>query len=119
MREGGKACPCCGFLPPQKPVAYQMREGDLGLLERNGKVKPTIYDRDARDRWYAMLLYIAQERGRNPGSAYYRYVEKFGEKPSWPRPAPIEPTPEVIAWDRHCRIKYAKAMAAKARGEAV
>jgi superfamily II DNA or RNA helicase len=118
MREGGKACPCCGFVPPQKPVEYQMREGDLGLLERNGKVQATAYDGETRDRWYAMLLFIAQERGRNPGSAYYRYVEKFGEKPSWPRPAPIEPTPEVLAWDRHCRIKYAKAMAAKARGEA-
>jgi superfamily II DNA or RNA helicase len=111
MREGGKACPCCGFVPPQKPVEYQMREGDLGLLERNGKVKPTIYDREAREQWHGMILHIAQERGRKSGWVWHSYQAKFGEKPPPRVPAPIEPTREVIAWVRSRDIAYAKSRA--------
>lgn len=111
MREGGKKCPCCGFLPPQKPVEYEMREGELGLLERNGKVKPNIYDLETRKQWHAMFVHIANERGYSPKWPNVQHKEKFGEwpgKPWDPLPKPVEPTLEVLGWVRSRAIAYAK-----------
>ena len=114
LREGGKACPCCGFLPPRKPVEYEMAEGELGLLDRSGKVKPTVYDAQARREWHAMLVHIAQQRGYKSGWAAHKHKEKFGEWPSsFTVPQPIEPTPEVLGWVRSRDIAYAKSRAAQ------
>jgi hypothetical protein len=119
LREGGKACPCCGFLPAPKPVEFQMREGELGLLQRDGMVKKPEYDAETKQQWFAMLRYIAAERGRSQGWVGNSYRDKFGDwPPRYHLPAPIPPTPEVRAWARHRDIKFARAMAAKSRGEA-
>jgi superfamily II DNA or RNA helicase len=109
LREGGKACPCCGFLPPKKPVEFEMAKGELGLLQRNGKVQPTVYDRETRMQWHAMLVHIAQQRGYKSGWAAHKHKEKFGEWPSgFTVPRPIEPTPEVLSWVRSRNIAFAK-----------
>jgi DNA repair protein RadD len=109
MRLGGKPCPNCGFLPQKKPVDYQVREGELGLIDRHGHHKP-IYNAKERNRWHAMLLGYAVERGRKEGWVWYSYKAKFGEEPPrYHKPNPITPTAEVRAWVRSRDIAYAKA----------
>jgi hypothetical protein len=52
-------------------------------------------------------------RGHKPGAAAYRYKDKFDQFPPrhWQALKPKPPSAEVSAFDRHCRIRYAKAMA--------
>ena len=111
MREGGKHCPHCGFIPPEKAKDFKMAEGELGLLERDGTVKPTIYDPETRRQWHRMFVHIASERGRSKGWVSNTYKEKFGGwpgKPWDPLPPPIEPTSEVRSWVRSRDIAYAR-----------
>jgi hypothetical protein len=61
------------------------------------------------------------DRGQKPGAAAYRYKDKFNDWPPLSEtppepPAPLPPTAEVMAWDRHCRIRYAKSMSRAANG---
>jgi hypothetical protein len=58
-----------------------------------------------------MLVHIGRERGHKDGAAAHRFKERFGHWPSKSNVTPIRPDSEVIAWDRHCRIRYAKSMA--------
>jgi DNA repair protein RadD len=56
-----------------------------------------------------MLVYIASERGYQPGWIAHKYREKFGAFPRWnSTPWPIPPTPEVRSWVRSRQIAYAK-----------
>ena len=113
MREGGKECPCCGFLPVKKPADIRTTEGDLGLVDRNRKAQAPIYDQEARRTWHAMLIYLAQERAYKSGWAAYKYKEKFGDwPPRFTVPQPIEPSVEVRSWVRSRMIAYAKARSA-------
>ena len=113
MREGGRECPHCGFLPAKKPAEFKTAEGELGLVDRNRKAQATTYDPVTRRAWHAMLIYIAQERGYKSGWAAHKYKEKFNEWPSrFTVPQPIEPTPEVRSWVRSRNIAYAKSRAA-------
>jgi DNA repair protein RadD len=109
MREGGKACPNCGFIPSRKPADYQVHEGELGRIDRNGAHKP-VYSAVDRQQWHAMLCWIGEERGYKTGWASHKYKEKFG---AWPvgyrTPEAIEPTPEVRSWVRSRMIAFAKA----------
>jgi superfamily II DNA or RNA helicase len=114
MREGGKPCFNCGFLPAKKPVEYQTAEGELGLVNQNRNVQKQVYDRETRKQWHAMLVHIAQERGYSPRWPNVQHKEKFGEwpgKPWDPLPAPIEPSHEVLSWVRSRNIAYAKSRA--------
>jgi superfamily II DNA or RNA helicase len=108
MREGGKACPHCGFIPPPKPVEFQPAAGELGLVDRDRQVKAPVYDHEARTNWHAMLLHIADQRGYKPGWAAHKYKEKFDDWPPRFLPQPIDPAPEVLSWVRSRAIAYAK-----------
>ena len=57
-----------------------------------------------------MLVYIGIERGHKPGAAAHRYKDRFGDWPPYRYVLPLPPDAEVLAWDRHCRIRYAKRM---------
>ena len=37
LRNGGEACPHCGFLPKRRPDAIIFREGELARVDRNGR----------------------------------------------------------------------------------
>jgi DNA repair protein RadD len=105
IREGGKACPSCGFLPVRKPQIVVCEEGDLALVQGR---KPGKADVD-QQRWYNELAGLAQERGRKPGYAFHKFVEKFGHKPPWGMTAkPCTPSPEVRSWCRSRDIAYYK-----------
>ena len=109
LREGGKPCFHCGFMPSRRASGVGVREGELGLVDRNRVAQKPVYDEDARRQWHAMLIYITKERGYNPGWAAHKYKEKFG---AWPLrfnpPEPTPPTPEVRSWVHSRNIAWAK-----------
>jgi DNA repair protein RadD len=108
LRLGGQPCPACGFIP-RRPAEYiRIQDGELGLVE-GGRVRANDYDPVERERWHAMLTYVAQDRSYKPGWVAHKYKEKFGVFPPWGAdPKPIEPTPEVRSWVRSRMIAYAK-----------
>jgi DNA repair protein RadD len=117
MRQGGKACPNCGFLPQTRPNDYLVRDGELGRIDRHGTHKPA-YSAKEREQWYAMLRGYGEERGRKEGWAFYSYVAKFGEEPPPNRkPRPITPTPEVRAWARSRDIASPRPRKGTLRGQ--
>ena len=94
IREAGKPCPHCGFLPQRPPRDVLTAAGDLGLVDRHGKVKA---DRGNPAQWHAQLVHIARERGYKPGWAAHQYKTRFEFWPPRGDVVPIEPTPEVLA----------------------
>jgi hypothetical protein len=105
----GEPCWRCGYLPQRAPRAVEVGEGELGLVDRSRRAKPNAYDPADRERWYGMLISVANERGYKPGWAKHKYREKFGTWPPWGSvPTPLPPTPEVRSWVRSRQIAYAK-----------
>ncbi len=102
---GSDVCSHCGAIRARRnevlAVAGEMSE--LTLVPKKEK-----YSADYKESFYAQLLGYAQEKGHAPGSAYHRYVEKFGVGPSMAKPAPEAPGPEVCNWIRSRQIAYAK-----------
>jgi DNA repair protein RadD len=107
LRQGGKACPNCGFLPVRKPEIVRVREGDLALVTASGKPGKAALD---EAEWHAMLVALAIEKGYNLGWAAHKCREKFGRYPcsSSHTVTPIDPTPEVRSWARSRGIAWLK-----------
>ena len=78
-----RACFHCGYLPAPPPRLVEFEDGDLGLLDRDRRAKPTVFDPAERARWHAMLAHIGLERGYKPGWTAHKYKEKFGAFPPW------------------------------------
>jgi superfamily II DNA or RNA helicase len=109
IREGGKACFHCGFLPQRGPRDIIIGAGELGLVDGGRKVMIDTGDPIVRAQWHSMLTYIASERGYARGWIAHKYKEKFGTWPAWGADAqPIAPTPEVRSWVRSRMIAFAK-----------
>ena len=71
--------------------------------------RPRYTTQTERERWHAMLMHVAMERGYKPGWAAHKYKEKFGTWPPWgSSPRPISPLPEVRSWVRSRYIAHAK-----------
>jgi DNA repair protein RadD len=105
LREGGKACPNCGFIPQRKPDIIIPKEGHLARVAADKR--PGKAEVDERN-WHAMLAGIAAERGYKPGWAAHQHKEKFGHRPPRGHVTPKSPTPEVRSWVRSRQIAYAK-----------
>ena len=105
LRQGGKACPNCGFLPVRKPDLVRVREGNLALVTASGK--PGTAEVNVR-AWHAMLTAIADEYGYKPGWVAHQFKKKFGYWPPWRNVIPIDPTMEVRAWVRSRNIAFAR-----------
>lgn len=116
VREAGKPCPVCGFQPVRGGRWVDAMDGELCQLHRNGKLEPHEYTPEQREEFQAMLVHIALERGYKLGWVAHKYRERFGNWPLCRSVEPIPPSAEVLAWDRHCRIKFAKRMAKEAHG---
>lgn len=103
--QSSDVCSHCGFVRARKndvvSVAGEMTE--LSLVPKQEK-----YSAEFKESFYAQLLGYAQEKGHAPGSAYHRYIEKFGVGPSMAKPAPATPGPEVCNWIHSRQIAYAK-----------
>lgn len=100
---GRTRCPICHAV---LKVASKVRHADGELIEfRSGKKKPVLEDKQA---WYSGFLAIAQERGYSDGWAAWRYKSRFGTWPRGVERVPRKPTPEMVKYDRHLRIRYIK-----------
>lgn len=111
IREGGKPCFHCGFLPQKPPKNIIVEAGELGLVDGGRRVQASIYDPAARAQWHAMLIWIGYERGYEKwrGWAAHKFKDRFGTFPAWgSSPEPLAPTPEVRSWVRSRDIAYAK-----------
>ena len=101
--SGAEICIHCGAVRVRRnevlAVAGEMKE--LSLVAKKEK-----YSAEYKENFYAQLIGYALEKGHNPGSAFHRYVEKFGVQPSMAKPEAKEPTPEVRMWIKSRLIAY-------------
>jgi superfamily II DNA or RNA helicase len=104
---GPPPCWSCGWQPQRRGRDVEFVDGELGLVV-GGKANAPIYNEAEKERWQAMLRYIALERGYNPGWVGHYFKQKFGHWPTRRYPDPIEPAPEVRSWVRSRLIAYAK-----------
>jgi len=121
-KEAAK-CPCCHALWPGNSDTcthcghVRIRKNQVtdvaGSMEELGKsaAKKDKYSAEYKTSFYAQLLGYAQEKGHKPGSAYHRYIEKFGCGPSMKKPEPEYPSNEVVRWITSQNIRKAKARA--------
>lgn len=104
----GRICPSCGHerRPPCTVVST-----DGGLVQLGGKAQKVPLE--VKERRYAGLLWIAQQRGYKPGWAYHKYAEWHGvHPPSGMKPVPEAPSLEVTNWVKSRQIAYAKSRGA-------
>lgn len=96
-------CPCCGFLP-QRQSKIACEDGDLVELTPKRKVAT----REDKQRWYSMLLHIADERGYSGGWVAHKFREKFGVWPRGLRFDRLAPDEDVRNFVRAGMIRWAK-----------
>lgn len=85
---------------------------EVRVLEGAGRLKEVSpEDLEERKRFYLGLRWYARQRGYREGWAYYRYLERFKEKPLWvwreEEPVFHE---EAYAWARAGRSRPAEAL---------
>jgi hypothetical protein len=88
-----------------------VREGDLGLLDRRKRVTPAYVTQEERDQFFQELVWIARDRGYRDGWASHKFKEKFGD---WPRnnlAVPRVPSQATRSWVLSRQIAYSKGMA--------
>jgi DNA or RNA helicases of superfamily II len=96
-------CPCCGFAP-QRQSQIECEDGDLVELTPKGKEA----SREVKQRWYSMLMKIADERGYSGGWVAHKFRDKFKV---WPRGLHfmrMEPDEEVRNYVKAGMIRWAK-----------
>lgn len=110
--NGGRICPGCGHeIQIVRKSEVEHTEADLLELERDKARKE--WPIEAREQFYAELLGYAISKGKNPGSAYHRYKEKFGVYPIWGKThPPQQPSPETLRWIKSRNIAFSKRKAA-------
>jgi DNA repair protein RadD len=113
VRFEGQPCPVCHWRPVARAIPVDFVDGELGLVARDRSVvmlSPSFTDQ--RD-FYAQLLWIASERGYQPGWAAHKFKEKIGDwpPPTMRRTSAVPPTAAVRSWVRSRQIAFAKAKA--------
>jgi superfamily II DNA or RNA helicase len=105
-------CSACGYKPEYaKNVA--LIDGDLEKKSKKEKVSTV-----EKERWYAMFLGHANQKGYSKGWAYFKTREKFGASLSKNKHIqPITPDQECLNWIKHINIKHAKGKAKYAAGQ--
>jgi len=103
---GGDTCAHCGFVRTKRNdvVAVPGEMTEIGP----GARKAEKFTAEFKVDFYAQLLGYAIERGHNPGSAYYKYKEKFGVGPSMSKPQPKHTGETVRNWITSQNIRRAK-----------
>lgn len=93
-------CPACGFAP-KKQSQIETEDGELLEIKRKAT-------KAQKQKWYSMLLYIAQDRGYSDGWVSHTYREKFGVWPNSLSHTVVEPDQEVSNFVKHKLIKFSK-----------
>lgn len=110
-------CPICHAVMPRGKTPRQV-DGELILVNGQTPKQKKAKAELPRTEWFGGLLWIARERGERKGwpptkfegVAAAQYREKFGCWPNGMAKMPTPPKAEVIGWEKHQRIKYAKGM---------
>lgn len=97
-------CTHCGHVRAQRSEVETVA-GEMVEIGATKKPKAEKYSAEYKRSFYAQLLGHALEKGHKPGSAYHRYIEKFGVGPSGPKPDPAPVGEEVHDWLRR-RTQY-------------
>ncbi|GEP60934.1 DEAD/DEAH box helicase [Reyranella soli] len=103
-----QSCPSCGWRRRTKPDPVEVQDGDLVLLQRDGRVqKPAYTDLDKRN-FHAQLLGLQSERGYQRGWVDHTYRKKFKVWPpgEWRNDAPLPPSTEARAYARSRQIAF-------------
>jgi len=108
---GSAICKTCGEVVHATGIEHE--DGELAVYGTQPKEKATKreYTMQEKQDWYSGFLWIARERGRNEGQAAHRYREKFGVWPNKLLKVPRPPSFEVLQYDKHSRIRWAKSKA--------
>ncbi len=103
--QSSDVCAHCGHVRARRNevVSVPGEMTELSLVPKKEK-----YSAEFKSDFYSQLLGYAQMRGHAPGSAYHRYVEKFGVGPSMAKPAAKDPGIEVLNWIKSRNIARAK-----------
>ena len=110
----GLNCPHCGmpivlqgeakdFLPAVLVEMTQFEYEKAVERKREKAAEPS------KQEFYSGFLWIAQERGHSQGWAAHRFREKFDCWPNSLKKEAVYPKAAVWNFDKHCRIRYAKA----------
>jgi superfamily II DNA or RNA helicase len=119
-------CPVCGFLltsaicshcghrwktegEARDVIPATLVEMTWDELEQKTNKTKREYTTEEKQAWYSGLLWLARERGNKDGLAWHQFREKFGHYPAGYAKTPKPPSFEVESWDRHRRIRWAKA----------
>ena len=108
---GFAVCRNCGKAIHATGIEHE--DGELVVYGTQPKEKKAErqYTMQEKQDWLSGLLWIARQRGKSDGLASHAYREKFGVWPNKLIKVARPPSLEVEAWDKHRRIKYAKAKA--------
>jgi len=99
-------CTHCGHVRVRKSAVIEVA-GEM--LELGAAKKKEEYSFAYKRSFYAQLIGYAELYGQKPGSAYARYIAKFGMHPHMQKPEPEMPTPEVVRWVKSQQIAYFEA----------
>jgi superfamily II DNA or RNA helicase len=106
---GQAKCFNCATVLPAKS-RHQHEDGELIEFGSNGHRKTAKHKATMAEKqdFYSGFLGLALERGKKQGWAAHRYKEKFGVWPNQLQKVAVTPSREVLSFDKHCRIKFAK-----------
>ncbi|MFG1432334.1 DEAD/DEAH box helicase family protein [Xanthobacter sp. V2C-8] len=115
-----RECPTCGRLRPHRePVCpncgtplTQAEAAELVRLEEH----EARLARAERQRWYSMLLHVAEARDYKRAWANFVFKARFGDKPNGLRRRPCPPDKEVQAFVRENLTRYAEEQNRARRG---
>ena len=102
------ACPSCGF----KPERQSDIETEAGELVEFRADKAPKHNRDEKQRFWSMALYVDAQRSKGGRLAKGLYKGKFGVWPQGLANMQIEPDLAFLGYERSRRIAYAKRMGA-------
>jgi len=105
---GRAICANCGAAMNATGIEHE--DGELVVYGTQPREKATRreYTMQEKQDWFSGFLWLCRERGKAEGAAAHRYRDKFGVWPNKLLKVPRPPTLEVMMFEKHCRIKYAK-----------
>jgi DNA repair protein RadD len=106
--SSSRVCPKCGWEKPQASRDIETVQADLVKVRKS----QSDFKLEAQDKrtWFLMARGWCENHGKKPGMAYYRFIDKFSEKPpkAWNRMQPIAPDMRVSGYMQAGLIRFAK-----------
>ena len=106
---GGDTCLHCGHVRTKRNEVVALA-GEIMEIDPAAKRKKDKFTAEYKADFYAQLLGHADQTGKKPGWAYYKYKDMFGVGPSMAKPEPMPPGAMVSSWITSQNIRYAKSL---------